>query len=91
MKKEMLKGLAMPEKKKDPMLELDEGLLEEDEAYDVAGEEGDFDRAGAAVADISDEELIAEMKKRGLSMDDAAEDEDLSADIDEEEFDGELA
>jgi hypothetical protein len=85
MKKEMLKGMEMPKKSADPMLD-DEGLLEEDLAYDDM-EGAEMDEMGDDLfADIEDADLIEEMKKRGLSLDEAPEEE---ADLDEE-FEGEL-
>jgi hypothetical protein len=66
-KKEMLDKLEMPSRaaQEDPMLELgDEMAMDEEMGAEM--EE-------SPLAALSDEELIAEMKKRGLKMDEAEE------------------
>ena len=90
MKKDALKGMEMPAKKKDPMLEMDDELLMEDEAYDL-GEGLDEEMGeGGMLDEIADEELIAEMKKRGLSLDEEPLEEGED-ELSEDEFEGELA
>ena len=87
MKKEAFKKLSMPEQSKDPML--DEGdLLEEDASYDDMG----MEEGMGALDDIDDEDLIAEMKKRGLTLDEEESEEgeeDYADDMSEEDFEGE--
>ncbi len=84
MRKDMLKSLKMPEKEsdEDAMLMLDEGEIE---ALDMPVEEMEDDAASSevsALADISDEDLLAEFKARGLSIEDGAE-ADIEADLEE--------
>lgn len=86
-RKERLEKMEMPapESAKDEMLELDEMELE----ADFEDEEGMDEES--PLADISDDELIEEMKLRGLELDSA--DEDMEAeemDYQEEDMDLEL-
>lgn len=84
LKKDLLKKMQMPAKKADPMLAMDE--KEMDLGSEAApGDEMPMEDMPAApveagaLADIPDEDLIAEMKKRGLSMEqeEAMEGEDM--------------
>lgn len=72
MLKEKLKELKMPSKKSeeeemDPMLELE---------LDMEGMEEGEEEKTSPLADIADEDLLAEIKKRGLKMDYYMEKED---------------
>lgn len=78
--KGMLKGMSMPKKKK--MEEMPEGMVEgeeegEGESPEVElsleglggeGEEGAMEQEPSVLADVSDEELMAELKKRGMEV-----------------------
>ena len=74
MKKDMLDKVKMParEDEENPMLELEDA--------DLDMEEG-MDEEPSLLADMSDEELLAEVRARGLKLD--AEDE--AADMEEED------
>lgn len=75
MKKEMLKKIGMPSKRPEEM-EMEEDLAFEDldgEAFadDLEGEpemEDDFETEAPALDDLSDDELLAEIMKRGLTI-----------------------
>lgn len=76
--KGLLKSMAMPKKKK--MSEMPEGMVEGEEVEDsedlgeelslesLGGEsaEGAMEQESSILADVSDEELMAEIKKRGI-------------------------
>jgi len=77
--KGMLKGMSMPKKKK--MEEMPEGMVEGEEEGEEGegpevelsleglggeGEEGAMEQEPSILADVSDEELMAEIKKRGI-------------------------
>jgi hypothetical protein len=76
--KGMLKGMSMPKKKK--MEEMPEGMVEGEEEGEEGevelsleglsgegeGEEGAMEQESSILADVSDEELMAEIKKRGI-------------------------
>jgi hypothetical protein len=104
MKKEMLKKMAMPSKKAPEMeAEMDlEGLSLDDEPMpeDMAeGEEDLLDGEEAApsnemLADVSDDELLEEIKARGLSLDseeDMSEEDEMAEGEMEDEADIEVA
>ena len=85
-KKNLLKDIAMPELKEDELLEMDDELLADEEAEDFEGEE--MPEELGILEDISDEELLAELKKRGLSPE--ADEEEEVAEEDDEELDMEM-
>ena len=74
--KGMLKSMSMPKKKKSEMPEdMMEGEEEGEEGEapevelsleDMGGEEGAMPQEPSALAEVSDEELMAEVKKRGI-------------------------
>jgi hypothetical protein len=76
--KGMLKGMSMPKKK--PEAKMPESMVEGEEEgseeapeveinlEDMGGEEEGMPEESSALADVSDEELMAELKKRGLEV-----------------------
>lgn len=77
--KGMLKGMSMPKKKKVPSMPkemMEEEGMEEEEAPEVeinlgelgGEEEGAMPQEPSVLADISDEELKAELEKRGMKV-----------------------
>lgn len=83
MKKDKLKSLKMPEKMSEEMpeemgMELD-GMEDEEDAM----EEMKMDEEESPLAEFDDEELLAEIKKRGLMSELEGEEEDME---EEEDF-----
>jgi len=79
--KGMLKNMSMPKKKKPE--EMPEGMVEGEESYGPEGEgespeveinledmggESEMPEEGGMLAEISDEELMAELEKRGIRV-----------------------
>ena len=77
--KGMLKGMSMPKKKK--MEEMPEGMVEGEEEgeegeapevelslEDMGGEGEEMAPESSVLAEVSDEELMAEAKKRGIKL-----------------------
>jgi hypothetical protein len=73
LKKDLLSSMPMPKKGKDPMLELDESVEEldapsaEGEAEPGMGEETAAEEM-AELAEMPEEDLIAELEKRGFKV-----------------------
>jgi len=96
MKKELMKKMAMPSKKAPEMeAELDlEGLSLDDEPMPEDMAEGEEDllageempEGNEMLADIADEELLAEVKARGLSLEDESSEADMEEDMAEEDM-----
>jgi len=99
MKKELMK-LAMPSKKAPEMeagmdleglslddeSDMEEGMAEEDMAMDM---EDSGDGKASPLADIADEELLAEVKARGLSLEDESSEADAEEDMAEMDMEDE--
>lgn len=77
--KGMLKGMSMPKKKKVPSMPkemMEEEGMEEEEAPEAeinlgelgGEEEGEMPQEPSILADISDDELKAELEKRGMKV-----------------------
>ena len=89
MKKEMLKKIGMPSKKPEEM-ELDEDLsfeeLDDELIMDEEAEEADMEDSmeieAPALDDLSDDELLAEIMKRGLTI----PEEDTEEEVEEDEL-----
>lgn len=87
-KKSPLAKLKMPAPKKDPMLELDEMDMEEESPEEEAAEEeaGEAEEEAAAdLSEVSDDDLIAELEARGMSVSQAASEEAAASEEQSEE------